>query len=96
MNHLHLLLTARDISYRKVKENVALAFLFTGVGVPAAATGLVEPVWAMIAMAASVTTILASSLGARPSLLFEAIGSVGRAPGQDERTGRVKEARAGT
>jgi Cu+-exporting ATPase len=32
----------------------------------------------MIAMAASVTAIFANSIGARPSLLFDAIGSVTR------------------
>lgn len=36
------------------------------------------PVWAMVAMAVSVTTIFVNSLGGWPSLLFEAIGSVGR------------------
>ena len=77
-------LTAQQISrssYRRVRQNVALAFLFNGIGIPAAATGLVYPVWAMIAMAVSVTTIFVNSLGGRPSLLFQAIGSVGRAPG---------------
>ncbi len=74
-------LTAQEISrssYRRTRHNVALAFLFNGVGIPLAATGLVEPVWAMIAMALSVTTIFVNSLGGRPSLLFQAIGSVGR------------------
>jgi len=74
-------LTAQQISrssYRRVRENVVLAFLFNGIGIPAAATGLVYPVWAMIAMAVSVTTIFVNSLGGRPSLLFQAIGSVGR------------------
>ncbi|NIR45526.1 MAG: heavy metal translocating P-type ATPase, partial [Gemmatimonadetes bacterium] len=42
-------------SYRKTVQNLALAFAFNGVGVPAAVTGLVHPVWAMIAMAASVS-----------------------------------------
>ncbi|MDQ3029174.1 MAG: HAD-IC family P-type ATPase, partial [Actinomycetota bacterium] len=82
-DHLHLVLTARDISrrsYRRVKQNVALAFAFNGIGIPAAATGLVYPVWAMIAMAASVTTIFVNSIGGRPSLLFQAISSVGRRP----------------
>jgi len=82
-DHLHLVLTARDISrrsYRRVKQNVALAFAFNGIGIPAAATGLVYPVWAMIAMAASVTTIFVNSIGGRPSLLFQAISSVGRHP----------------
>ncbi|MEU0720721.1 cation-translocating P-type ATPase [Streptomyces lavendulocolor] len=87
-DHLHLLLDARRISrtsYRKVKQNVTLAFAFNGIGIPAAATGLVYPVWAMIAMAASVTAIFANSIGARPTLLFAAISSVGRQPGTAER-----------
>jgi len=78
---LDLLLTARDISrrsYRRLKQNVALAFTFNGGGIPLAATGLVPPVWAMAAMAASVTAIFINSLGGRPRLLFQAIGSVGR------------------
>lgn len=81
-DHLHLLLDAHRISYRKVKQNVALAFAFNGIGIPAAATGLLYPVWAMIAMAASVTAIFANSIGARPTLLFAAISSVGRRPAE--------------
>lgn len=80
---LTAVLVAQQISrtsYRRVRQNVALAFLFNGIGIPAAATGLVYPVWAMIAMAVSVTTIFINSLGGKPRLLFEAIGSVGRAP----------------
>jgi len=52
-------------SYRKTVENLCLAFAFNGVGVPLAVTGLVHPVWAMIAMAASVTTVLANSFAGR-------------------------------
>jgi len=52
-------------SYRKTKQNLALAFLFNGIGVPAAVTGLVSPVWAMIAMISSVTAVLANSFGGR-------------------------------
>ncbi len=52
-------------SYRKTVQNLALAFSFNGVGVPLAATGWVHPVWAMIAMAASVTTVLFNSFGGR-------------------------------
>jgi P-type E1-E2 ATPase len=84
---LNLLLTARDISrrsYRRVKQNVALAFTFNGIGIPLATTGLVYPVWAMAAMAASVTAIFINSLGGRPSLLFAAIASVGRSPRPDQ------------
>ncbi|WP_449280379.1 heavy metal translocating P-type ATPase [Leucobacter sp.] len=80
---LRAILTAREtsqFSYRRTRQNVALAFLFNGIGIPAATTGLIYPVWAMIAMALSVTAIFVNSLGGRPSLLFEAIGSVGRAP----------------
>jgi len=48
-------------SYRKTKQNLLLAFSFNGIGVPAAATGLVSPVWAMVAMIASVTAVLANT-----------------------------------
>lgn len=83
---LRAILTARETSrssYRRTRQNVALAFLFNGIGIPAATTGLVYPVWAMIAMALSVTTIFINSLGGRPRLLFEAIGSVGRTHQED-------------
>ncbi len=72
---------ARDISdrcYRRTRGNVVLAFTFNGIGVPLATTGLIHPVWAMIAMATSVTTIFLNSIGTRPSLLIQAISSVGR------------------
>jgi heavy metal translocating P-type ATPase len=52
-------------SYRKTVQNLSLAFAFNGIGVPAAATGLVHPVWAMIAMLASVSTVLLNSFGGR-------------------------------
>lgn len=52
-------------SYRKTKQNLALAFTFNGIGVAAAVTGLVSPVWAMIAMISSVTAVLANSFGGR-------------------------------
>lgn len=52
-------------SYTRTVQNVSLAFTFNGIGVPAAMTGLVHPVWAMIAMAASVTTVLLNSFGGR-------------------------------
>ena len=67
-----------DRSYRSTRTNVALAFTFNGLGIPLAITGLLSPVWAMVAMTASVTTIFLNSLGTRPSLLFQAISSVGR------------------
>ncbi len=81
-NRLRSILTAREISrhsFRKTEQNVVLAFLFNGIGIPLATTGLVYPVWAMVAMALSVTLIFVNSLWGRPSLFFDAIRSVGRA-----------------
>lgn len=52
-------------SYRKTVQNLSLAFAFNGIGVPLAVTGLVHPVWAMIAMVASVTTVLTNSFAGR-------------------------------
>ena len=74
-------LQARDISrgsYARTRANVALAFTFNGIGVPLATTGLIYPVWAMVAMAASVTAIFLNSIGTRPTLLIDAINSVSR------------------
>jgi heavy metal translocating P-type ATPase len=48
-------------SYRKTRQNLAAAFAFNGIGVAAATTGLVHPVFAMIAMVLSVSTVLANS-----------------------------------
>ncbi len=83
-NRLRAVVTAWEISrrsYRTTKQNVFLAFAFNGLGIPAAATGLVYPVWAMVAMAASVTTIFLNALWGRPSLFFDAVLSVGRGGG---------------
>ncbi|OGK95703.1 MAG: copper-translocating P-type ATPase [Candidatus Rokubacteria bacterium RIFCSPHIGHO2_02_FULL_73_26] len=52
-------------TYGKTVQNLALAFAFNGIGVPLATTGLVMPVWAMLAMAASVTTVLLNSFWGR-------------------------------
>jgi len=52
-------------SYRKTAQNLWLAFFFNGVGVPTAATGVLHPSWAMAAMAASVTLVLANFFGGR-------------------------------
>ncbi|MBI4539406.1 MAG: heavy metal translocating P-type ATPase [Gemmatimonadetes bacterium] len=52
-------------SYGKTVQNLVFAFAFNAVGVPLATTGVVHPVWAMIAMAASVTTVLLNSFGGR-------------------------------
>jgi cation transport ATPase len=48
-------------SYSKTKQNLIAAFGFNGIGVSAATTGLVHPVFAMIAMVLSVTAVLANS-----------------------------------
>jgi heavy metal translocating P-type ATPase len=79
-NRLEALPIARDISccsYRKMVQNVVLAFLFNGAGIPLAATGLIHPIWAMVAMAVSVTAIFVNSLWGSPRLFFDAIRSVG-------------------
>jgi len=76
---LGAVITAWDISrwgYNKMLQNVSLAFLFNGVGIPLAATGLIYPVWAMVAMAASVTAIFVNSLWQRPAMFFDAVASV--------------------
>ena len=59
-------------SYRKTVQNLWLAFFFNGVGVPLATTGLVHPSWAMIAMALSVSAVLANSFGGRLLLPHQA------------------------
>lgn len=53
------------VSYRKTVLNLWLAFIFNGVGVPLATTGVVHPSWAMLAMASSVSLVLANSFGGR-------------------------------
>ena len=82
-NRLEAVVEAREISrwsYRKMVQNVCLAVMFNGIGVPLAATGLVYPIWAMSAMAVSVTAIFFNSLRGRPRLFFDAILSVGQLP----------------
>jgi P-type Cu+ transporter len=94
-DRLSAVLTAREISrrsYGKTKQNVLIAFLFNGIGVPLAATGLVYPVWAMVAMAASVTTIFVNSLWGHSSLLFDALRSVGRGGAAPEAETALAEA----
>lgn len=73
-------LVAYDISrlgYRKMVQNISLAFLFNGIGIPLAATGLIYPVWAMVAMAASVTAIFINSLTGHAGLFFGAVSGIG-------------------
>jgi Cu+-exporting ATPase len=80
-NRLQAVVEAREVSrwsYRKMLQNVTLAILFNGIGVPLAATGLIHPIWAMAAMAVSVTAIFFNSLRGKPRIFFDAILSVGR------------------
>jgi len=88
---LRAILHARDISrqsYRKMVQNVVLAFFFNGIGLPVAATGLLSPVWAMAAMAVSVTAIFLNSLRGRLGLFVGTVLSVGRSPGAAPALGR--------
>ena len=48
-------------SYSKTVQNVSLAFSFNAIGVILGVAGIVHPIWAMVAMALSVTTILLNS-----------------------------------
>ncbi len=75
-------------SYRKIVQNVVLAFTFNGLGIPLAATGVIHPVWGMVAMAASVTTIFINSLWGRGSYFFEAIKTVGHTSPNPEKEGQ--------
>jgi P-type E1-E2 ATPase len=78
---LGLIRVAREISrhsYGKMVQNILLAFAFNGIGIPVAASGLIDPIWAMLAMAVSVTAIFINSLWGRPSLFIDAVLSVGR------------------
>jgi P-type E1-E2 ATPase len=67
-DRLGTLVEARELagrSYRLTFTNVILALSFNGVGVLVAISGLVAPVWAMLAMAASVGLVLANSFAGR-------------------------------
>ncbi len=50
-------------SYKKTVQNLTLAFIFNGVGVPLSVTGIVHPIWAMAAMVTSVSIVLINSFG---------------------------------
>jgi P-type E1-E2 ATPase len=67
-NRLSAIAEARDIgasSFRKTKQNLVIAFGFNSIGVLLAVSGLVGPVWAMVAMIFSASIVLANSFGAR-------------------------------
>jgi heavy metal translocating P-type ATPase len=59
-------LDAFDLSintYRKIRQNLLWAFLFNGVGIPVAATGILHPLMAMTAMVLSTSAIMVNSFG---------------------------------
>ncbi len=60
-------------SYRLTATNVALALAFNGIGVLASLTGMVYPAWAMLAMAVSVSVVLANSLAKAPKKPWPAL-----------------------
>jgi heavy metal translocating P-type ATPase len=65
---LGALAEARELarhSYQLTAANVGLALTFNGLGVLAAVTGVVQPVWAMVAMAVSVSVVLVNSFAGR-------------------------------
>ena len=50
-------------TYRKIKQNLLWAFIFNGIGIPVAATGLLHPLMAMAAMVLSTSAIMVNSFG---------------------------------
>jgi Cu+-exporting ATPase len=67
-SRLSTLIEARKLathSYRLTVRNVGLALIFNGAGVVVAISGLLPPVWAMVAMGVSVSLVLANSFGGR-------------------------------
>jgi Cu2+-exporting ATPase len=61
---------------RRVRANVGWAFLYNAVAVPLAAVGLINPLFAAVAMAASSLLVVANS--ARPMAVGGDTTSVGR------------------
>ncbi|UHQ99296.1 cation-translocating P-type ATPase (plasmid) [Natrinema zhouii] len=78
-------------SYRKTRQNLLAAFTFNGVGVAAATTGLVHPVFAMIAMVLSVTAVLANSFGGQ-LLAGEGVNTDFTVDGENTAIGQEDEA----
>lgn len=52
-------------SYYKTLQNIILAFGFNAIGIGTAMAGVVHPIWAMIAMALSVSTVLINSFAGK-------------------------------
>lgn len=69
MNAWRRYLDARALArrtYRMTVTSVVLALAFNGIGVLAAVTGVAHLVWAMLAMAVSVSVVLTNSFAGRP------------------------------
>ncbi|MGQ0670638.1 MAG: heavy metal translocating P-type ATPase [Actinomycetota bacterium] len=84
-------------SYAKTKQNLMLAFGFNGIGVPLAVSGLVPPVWAMLAMISSVTAVLTNSFAGRllrhaPERTKEPEEAIEHEPARPEETAEEREA----
>ncbi|MFC4452036.1 heavy metal translocating P-type ATPase [Halorussus aquaticus] len=78
-------------SYWKTRQNLLAAFTFNGVGVAAATTGLIHPVFAMIAMVLSVTAVLANSFGGQ-LLAGEGVNTDFTVDGENTAIGQEDEA----
>jgi Cu+-exporting ATPase len=52
-----------------IRQNLFLAFVYNGVSVPAAALGLVSPMWASAAMSLSSVSVIVNSLRLRKTPL---------------------------
>jgi hypothetical protein len=63
---------------------VGVALLFNGAGVVAAISGLVSPIWAMVAMGVSVSLVLANSFGGRLLSTPEVDGAAARSNEYDD------------
>jgi len=81
-------------SYRKTRQNLIVAFSFNGIGVAAATTGLVHPVFAMIAMVLSVSAVLANSFGGQ-LLSGEGVNTDFAVQGSDTSGARSNDGRLG-
>lgn len=91
-DRLGSVMDAHDIEterYRTTRQDLAAAFSVNGIGVTAATTGVLHPVFAMLAMILSVSAVLGNSFagqlltadGVKPD--FTADDPAERAPGED-------------
>jgi len=50
-------------SFKKTKQDLSIAFGFNGIGVALATSGILHPIFAMLAMILSVSAVLINSFG---------------------------------